>query len=231
MKKRVIMIGLTAAAFAAASIGTGYSLFGGASYFLPGNASLRAVQLVADISNTSTTDNYSGVDFAVPAGMKFSDLQTLSTDYDFTSGSCAGGSPRFQVNVQDPNTNTVKNIFVYIGPPPSYTGCPANVWANTGNLVAPANLIDTSQLTGGTFYDLVATAQGKYGTYQVVGIQVVADTFGAAQTVLVDNVAINDGIYNFEPDKDACKNGGWLSFTSAPGPFKNQGACVSYFVK
>lgn len=32
-------------------------------------------------------------------------------------------------------------------------------------------------------------------------------------------------------DKDDCKNGGWESFTSPPGPFKNQGQCVSLFAR
>lgn len=31
--------------------------------------------------------------------------------------------------------------------------------------------------------------------------------------------------------KDDCKNGGWQNFPTPPGPFKNQGACVSYFAK
>lgn len=31
--------------------------------------------------------------------------------------------------------------------------------------------------------------------------------------------------------QDVCKNGGWMSFTVAPGPFKNQGQCVSHFAK
>ena len=26
-----------------------------------------------------------------------------------------------------------------------------------------------------------------------------------------------------------CKDGGWRNFVSSPGPFKNQGQCVSYF--
>jgi hypothetical protein len=29
--------------------------------------------------------------------------------------------------------------------------------------------------------------------------------------------------------KDDCMDGGWQSFTNPPGPFKNQGDCVSYF--
>jgi YVTN family beta-propeller protein len=28
-----------------------------------------------------------------------------------------------------------------------------------------------------------------------------------------------------------CKDGGWLNFASSPGPFKNEGQCVSYFAK
>ena len=31
--------------------------------------------------------------------------------------------------------------------------------------------------------------------------------------------------------KDACKDGGWRKFVSSPGPFQNQGQCVSFFAK
>jgi hypothetical protein len=31
--------------------------------------------------------------------------------------------------------------------------------------------------------------------------------------------------------KKDCQNGGWLNFPSPPGPFTNQGQCVSYFAK
>jgi len=33
------------------------------------------------------------------------------------------------------------------------------------------------------------------------------------------------------PGKDDCKNGGWQSFPAPPGPFKNQGQCVSFFAR
>jgi hypothetical protein len=50
--------------------------------------------------------------------------------------------------------------------------------------------------------------------------------------VLVDNVTINNTTYTFEADnKEACKNGGWQDFTFSPGPFNNQGGCVSYFAR
>lgn len=216
----------TSAALAAA----GYSLFGDAQLVSPGNNSPTAAQIRSD---TTIAPQYGGVDFNVPAGLTVADLNNLSTDYRFSAGSCGLGSPRFQVNVLDPTTNTVKNIFIYIGPPPNYTGCPQNVWLNTGNLAAPTNLVDATQI-GGAFYEPYALVQATYGSYQVVGIQVVVDAgysqLGGAQTVHVDNVMINNSTTTFE-SADSCKKNGYLNFTSAPGPFKNQGQCVSYFAK
>jgi hypothetical protein len=207
---------------------SGYSLFGDASFVSPGNNSPTAVQLTSELSNSGLT--FSGIDFAIPAGTTFADIQNLSTDYKFTAGSCGGGSPRFQINLT--NGTSSGSVFVYIGPPPNYTLCPQNIWLNTGNLASPVNLVDTSQLPLGTFYDPYAAAQVKYGGYTVTGIQLVADggwaVAGNVQTVLADNVMINNTIYTFE-SADSCKKDGWQQFTSAPGPFKNQGACVSYF--
>src|SRR5260370_17188873 len=40
----------------------------------------------------------------------------------------------------------------------------------------------------------------------------------------------NGAVWVFaQPTKDDCKNGGWLNFPTPPGPFTNQGQCVSYF--
>jgi len=206
---------------------SGYSLFGDAEIVSPGNSSPHAVQLRSDSS-----PGYGGIDFSIPSGTKFSDLSTLATDYKFESDdSCGGGSPRFQVNVQVPSDGE-KNIFVYIGPPPSYTLCPSNVWLNTGDLLEGVNPIDTSQLPGGTFYDPYATALTKYGNYVVTGVQLVTDASWAfpdnEQTVFIDNTNIDGTVYTYDQpkDKDECKNGGWQTFNNPS--FKNQGQCVSY---
>jgi hypothetical protein len=51
-----------------------------------------------------------------------------------------------------------------------------------------------------------------------------------SQTVLIDNTDVNGTTYDYEfASKDDCKDGGWQNFTFAPGPFKNQGQCVSNF--
>jgi hypothetical protein len=207
-----------ALSIAPALAANGYTLFGDATLVHPGDNSPTAVQL------RSIGTGFGGIDFSIPAGTTFSQIQNLSTDYQFTAGSCGGGAPRFQINVVG------VNAFVYIGPPPGYAGCPANVWANTSNLATPASFVDTSQLPGGTFYDTFAGADLKYGSDVVTGIQLVTDAgwlFGT-QTVLVDNVMINDATYTFE-SAQSCKNDGWTQFTSSPGPFNNQGDCVSFF--
>lgn len=208
-----------------AAVGIGYSLFGDANYVSPGNNSNRAVQLISN----ANTGVYSGIDFAVPANLTINDLNTLSTDYKFTAASCALGSPRFGITLAS-NPNAA--IFVYIGPPPNYTGCPPNVWANTGNLVIPASLVDATQY-GGTFYEPWAAVQAQFSGQVVTDIFLVSDNGpapGASQTVLIDNTDVNGTLYDYEfTSKNDCKDGGWKNFTFPPGPFKNQGQCVSYF--
>jgi len=210
-----------------ASAAPGYSLFGSASYFTPGNASNRDVDLIAD--GTANPAVYSGVDFTIPSGLTIANLNTLSTDYNFVASSCGVGSPRFGISLSgNPNAT----IFVYIGPPPNYTNCATTTWTNTGNLLTPASLVDTSQYTGvGTFYDSWAHAQTLFAGQTVTDIFVVSD-YGPAgsQEVQVDNTNVNGTVFNYEPGKFTdCKNGGWQTFAFAPGPFSNHGACVSYF--
>lgn len=213
---------------------TDYSLFGEASYVTPGNASNRAVHLVSD-----SDPGYAGIDYGVEPGLTFADLNTLSTDYKFEADdTCGGGSPRFQINVEDPVSGDTGNIFVYIGPPPAYTGCPPAVWTNTGDLLEGVNPIDTSQLDLGIFYDPYPTALVKYGSYTVTGIQLVADGGWAAldgeQAVDIDNTLINSTLFTYEPSADEgkqlCKTNGWKTLMDDNGKsFKNQGDCVSFF--
>jgi len=213
------------AACVMAAVGTGYSLFGQATYVSPGHNSNRAVKLISN----ANTGIYSGIDFSVPSGLTINNLNMLSTDYEFTAGSCGLGSPRFGIVLSGyPNSA----IFVYIGPPPSYTGCPPNVWTNTGNLLTPASLVDSSQV-GGAFYEPWATTQTRLSGQTVTDIFLVSDNGPGpsfTQTVLIDNTNVNGTTYDYEfANKDDCKDGGWRQFTFPPGPFKNQGDCVSHF--
>lgn len=178
--------------------GDAYSLFGTARIVSPGDHSAHSVQIK---SSSVTGPGFGGIAFEVPNGFTFNNVVTLSTAYDFTHNSCGGGSPRFQINVVV-SPGVTKSAFVYIGPPPDYTDCAENTWVTTGNLVGPTAFVDTSQLPGGNFYDTFASADAKYGSDAVTGIQLVADGgwFFAdhIQNVLLDNVQINTKTFGFE---------------------------------
>ena len=217
-----VMIAATMPAIA--DVGTGYTLFGDAAYVSPGNASNRAVKLEADVIG-----EFGGIDFGVPPALAIEDLTLLSTDYFFPSGaSCGGGAPRFQIQL---DAFPDKNIFVYIGPPPNFVGCTSNVWQNTGNLLTDASLVDTSQLPSGSQTDTWGAAKLRYAGAIVTDIVLVTDTFDtSSNTVIVDNTQINETVYDYEFETAAdCKKGGWKLFVTDPGPFKNQGQCVSFF--
>ncbi len=231
MKKSRLLIAFTGV-LSTAAIGmvlaaAAYSLFGDAMIVTPGNASLHAAQIR---SSDAVAPGYGGVDFAIPAGLTVSQLNNLSTDYKFTQGTDGLGSPRFVAEVSTP-TNGTQAIFFYLGPPPSYTGDPQNVWLNTGNLASPTNLVDASQL-GGAFYEPYGAVQATYGNYPITALYIVVDAgYAGTQTLSVDNVMVNGSRITFDEPKTAaeCKNGGYKFATRADGStFKNQGDCIQY---
>jgi hypothetical protein len=238
------IFGAIAALFMTAGIvlAAGYTLFGDAQIVSPGNNSAHAVQLRSECPGGITmcflnsTFTFGGIDFDIPADTTFANFTELATDYKFTEGSCGGGSPRFQINMVSPDATDTGNIFVYIGPPPSYMGCPMNVYQSTGDLLEGLNPIDTSQLNAGAQYDPYSVALTKYGAYTVTGVQLVADgswsQLGNVQTVHVDNVDIDGTVYTFDQPQTAgeCKKHGYEVVTRADGSeFKNQGDCIQYF--
>ena len=225
--------------------GTAYAsshetLFGNASY-VPGDGGAldRDVQLVSD---ATAAENFAGVEFEVPDGTTFADLDALSTDFLVESDdACAGGSPRFSVAADTNNDGTSDgNIFVYLGNEPNFD-CASGVWISSGDQLTSGQTVDTSQL-GGTFYHDYDDAVADFGTADVLGVSLVVDGYWNAtatggdneQTVLVDNTTVDDTLYTYhltqDEAKNQCKNGGWQSMTTEEGDsFRNQGDCVSYF--
>lgn len=207
---------------AAAAVSSNYTLFGDASVVSGGNPG-QAVQ-------TESADSGSGgIDFSVPSDLTVNDLTTLSTDFMATQGGCAGGSPRFQVNVS--TSDGPKNLFVYLGNSSDYT-CNLNTWTSSGNLLTESGTVDATQL-GGTFYEPYSQVLADYGTDAVTGIQLVTDGGWklGTQTALFDNTQINGTTYTYDQPqvKDTCKSGGWENLTDGNGQaFKNQGQCVSW---
>lgn len=200
-----------------------YTLFDDASLVSPGNSSLTAAQIIS----SSTGIGWGGVNFTITTGVKFSDFTQLKTDYNITTGNCGGGAPRFQLNIDG------KNVFVYIGPVPNFTGCTTGIWQVTENFIGSTDTVFDLSQYGGPWYGTYAQAISLLGDHEVTGVQLLVDGYwaipGGVQTVLTDNVLINNDIYTFEPppNKNDCKKDGWKTFTDPT--FKNQGDCVSYF--
>jgi hypothetical protein len=191
MGKLLIAVACAAAslALAPAALAADFTLHGGAK------AGIGNVKLVSDLSDSLAANNSSWIDFDTPGGLTFSGISSLSTEFRLTENSCGGGSPRFQINVGG------KNVFVYLGPAPSFTGCTPNTWLQSGNLVVTSDQcrVDTSQLAPGTQCSTWAAALALLGSQAVTGIQLVVDSgwFFAdkEQEVLVRNVTISGKTY------------------------------------
>lgn len=200
-------------AFAAAP----FTLFGG------GSNTAGGVVLVSDMSNTSTTDDSSGSNFIIPTNMTFADITELSAQYDIGDDDCGGGSPRYQVNV-DTGSGT-KNVMVYFGPTPNFTGCLSGI-QSTGNFIATADArFDLSQV-GGPFYGTYQDALNLVGSMKVTGMQLVVDS-GWLFPDQEQSIRVGTPVVSFKQPtaSDQCKNGGWMAFSNPT--FKNQGDCVS----
>jgi hypothetical protein len=173
--------------------GAGFTLVQSATLVHPGNGSPTA----AEVASTGPSFTWGAVDLAIAPQLKLRQLNDLATDYKFVLGSCWGGSPRFEAWVTTA-TGTHK-IFFYIGPPPSWTGCPPGVYANTGNLASPSSIVDDSQLPGGSYADPYANAQARYGSYPVTAVYLDADGgWYSNQTVDFDNTQVNSVLFTYD---------------------------------
>ena len=71
-----------------------------------------------------------GINFTDTGVTTFPSLTQLATKFNVTDDHCGGGSPRFQINFGS------QNVFVYLGPSPTFTGCTPNTLVDSGNLSA-----------------------------------------------------------------------------------------------
>ena len=167
--------------------GIGSTLFGGAT------VEKGIATLTSNTGNAATTDDFGGVALRSQVGLTLAQITQLSAEYNVTDDDCGGGSPRFAINY-----GANKNVFVYVGPSPNFTGCAQNTWSATGNLVGAADSgrVDTSQLTGGSVNSTWAQAVVLTGTQPITSISLVCDGSwkfaGQGADVLVRNVKLND---------------------------------------
>jgi len=198
MRKLIALVGALVGAviLVPAALAATATPFGGATVAADGT-----LTLVSNTGDAGATNDASGASFTGTGVTTFSTLTTLSTEFNVTDDDCSGGSPRFQVRVQTPSGE--KNVFVYLGPTPSFTGCSQNAWIASGNLIGSTDgRFDTSQVQAGTQVSTYAQALALVGSYPVTGISLVVDSGWAfadkEQTVQARNVRVNGSTF-YEP--------------------------------
>lgn len=129
---------------------------------------------------TAGANDYGSISFAVPAGTLFSALSTLESGFDFTTGSCGAGTPRFVVRLKN-------GKCPYVAFPPTECGT-EGADGFTGALVGNNTpWLWNDDLCGGNqsnnTYALVLAA---YGSEEVDHVVLVNDTSHGESTVTVD---------------------------------------------
>jgi hypothetical protein len=191
-----------------ARAGGPWSLFGSAALDREGlKPNSWAVALSSRCSETSLNcleDGalvYSGVNLKAPGRkLTFRSIYQLSASYKITEWDCGGGSPRFVIGIDTDGDRKVNgHIFVYIGPPPSFTGCDMGVWRNIANLIDGNDSearFDIGQLMPqmpSLTHRNALAALGDLADRPVLYVMFVVDGgWLADQVVLVDNVRVNN---------------------------------------
>jgi hypothetical protein len=188
--KRLLLAALAAStlAFAAPALAADGTTTTGGTTIVDGVATL-----VSNTGTASTADDFSTVSLPLPAGLTLAQITQLSAEFNVTDDDCAAGSPRFAINY-----GTNMNVFVYLGPAPTFTGCAQNTWISSGNLVntTDACRVDTAQIAPGTQCSTWAAAVALIGNQAINSISLVVDSgFTQAdkeQTIQIRNVVLND---------------------------------------
>lgn len=191
--KRLLLAALAAVtlAFAAPALAADGTTTAGGTTITDGVATL-----VSNTGNVATTDDFSTVSIPLPAGLTLAQITQLSAEFNVTDDDCAAGSPRFAINY-----GTNMNVFVYLGPAPTFTGCAQNTWTSSGNLVGTTDAcrVDTSQIAAGTQCSTWAAALALIGSQAINSISLVVDSgytqADKEQTVHIRNVTLNDKTY------------------------------------
>jgi hypothetical protein len=162
------------------------------------------------VSNTSVpntpADDGGAITFPITSGLTLAQITQLSAEFNVTDDDCGGGSPRFVLNY-GPN----KNVVVYLGPSPSFTGCAQNTWLSTGNLVGTSDAcrVDTSQVAPGTQCTTWAAAVTLMGSQTINSISFVVDggwqPADKEQTIQVRTVKINNDTFLTTPAPNPAK--------------------------
>ncbi len=206
LRLSVLIIGISLLSFGLAWAAGPWSLFGSAHPLKQGaKPNPWAIELLSTCpdNNTNCLEDviFSGARFSPPnKRLTFRHIYRLSTSYKILEGDCGGGSPRFMIGLDTDGDGKVNgHILVYIGPPPTFTGCNIGVWENTGNLIDNNDTdvrFDINQLVPQTprmSYKDTVEALGDLVNARVLYVLLVEDSgWLTDEVVLIDNVMVNN---------------------------------------
>ena len=167
-------------------------------------AATASAALVPGVYDPGATGCPTATNAAAGADITGFDGQTF-TSASFTLASaaqCQGGSPRFDV------VTTAGTFFL---------GC--------NNVIPTVNADGTVTYTFNAATIAAGGGQVPFPTGTITAVDVLIDVQGSAD---ISNITFN-GVLQVPAgpaSKDACKNGGWKTFSDPS--FKNQGQCVAY---
>ncbi len=204
-----------------------YSSYGDVSV-VPGGNPGNALQL----RSSGTASATSAVNFfPTPVGT-FGNLNTLSADYEFTENTCISNTSRFVISAD--NGVNFYTFYIYIKRPDLFNNCPQNVWTSTGNLMTSSDAVFENPGFG---YETLPEAKVHWADYNVSNIQFVTEGQflfpDLVQTVLLDNVTINNDIFTFEANptlKDCIKSFRTSLRQGTKPPFRDLQECIKTVV-
>lgn len=181
-----LMTAVVALALAAPATAATVTLFGGATQ------QTGAVQLVSNLADTDTANNFSGIRITGLGDLQLSELKVLASEFNVTDDGCGGGSPRFVLILDDGRA-----VNVAFGPAPSFTGCTLNAWQNSGNLIGQTEGCRWHVTSPPALADPCMTLAEieALGARTITEVLVVVDSgwffTDQEQTILIRNVLIN----------------------------------------
>jgi hypothetical protein len=150
---------------------------------LPVTDTTGDVSLAANGDLTATTEGAAAggnIIIAVPNGTTFGELATIESTFDFTTGTCAAGSPRFVVFLE--NGRCPYAAFPPGGDCADGEGSTGDLTLNNDPFVWNDDLCGGSGLGTNTYDAVLALYQND----EVARIEVVVDESGGEQTVTLD---------------------------------------------
>ena len=131
-------------------------------------------------------------------------------------------------------------IVLGSGPSSAQNAYITNSGSNTVSVIDTAtNTVVSTIPVGTTPFGVAVTPDGSK-VYIANATSNTVSVIDTATNAVVSTIPVGSGpdafgIFIQPPSanlgKDSCKNGGWQKFTSPPGPFANEGLCVSFFAR